>query len=97
MHNLVADALSKLERDAENPQDRPTAQCLTAILARTTCSLDELTSNFGSAEEETDYTFPMSVPCIYGMQENDKKLMGEIKKDNKKCKFKKIERTHVLT
>jgi hypothetical protein len=44
-HKLISHALSRLERDAGDPQDKPTAQCMSAILARTACSLDELTSD----------------------------------------------------
>jgi hypothetical protein len=75
---------------------------MAAILARATCSLDELTSddllmpeNFDLAEKETEYTFPVSsVAYIAEMHEKDKKLMAEIIKDNHKYKYKKIERTH---
>jgi hypothetical protein len=63
---------------------------MATILARTKCSLIELSSdnlemadNFGIFEEErTGYTCPISVPNIAGMQGEDKRLMTEIKKDN---------------
>jgi hypothetical protein len=55
-----------------------------------------MAENFGLEEDDTDDTFPMSVPYIAEMQENDKKLMAEIKKDYHKYKFKKIEDTHIL-
>jgi hypothetical protein len=65
---------------------------MSAILARTTFSLIEISSdnlemadNFGISEEErTGYNFPTSVPYIYEMQEQDKKLMIQIKKDSHK-------------
>jgi hypothetical protein len=35
-------------------------------------------------QERTDNTFPMDMPYIAEMQEKDKRLMMEIKKDNHK-------------
>jgi hypothetical protein len=104
-HNLIAADLSRIERDTEEPQEKPTAQCMAVILGSTECSLMALTSdnlemaeNFGIYDEErTGYTLPMSFPYNAEIQENDKKLMAEIKKDNHKYELKKIERTLVST
>jgi hypothetical protein len=86
-------------------EDKPTFQFMAAIMVRSPCILNELdpdifenAENFGeTTEERNDYTFPMDMPYIAEMQEKDKHLMTEIKKENHKYELKKIERTLVLT
>jgi hypothetical protein len=78
---------------------------MAAILARSKCSVGEISfdnlemaDNFGlSVQERTGYTFPMSVSYLTEMQEQDKKAMRDIKKDNHKYELKKIERALILT
>ena len=101
-HNLIADALSRLEL---NPEEKPTAQCMVAFITRTpnleqTLTPDhfEMAENFGiDTKERNDYTFPMDIPYIAEKQKEDKRLMTEIKKENHKYKLENIERTGVLT
>jgi hypothetical protein len=86
-------------------QDKPTFQFIAAIMARTECILSDLdpdvfenAEHFGETTKEcTDYTFPMDMPYIAEIQEKDKHLLIEFKKDNHKYELKKIERTLVLT
>ena len=105
-HNLIADALSRLEMEPSKLEDKPTSfLCMAAIMVRTDCIKDDLdpdvfenAENFGeTTKERSDYTFPMDMPYIAEMQEKDSRLMKEIKKDNHKYELKKIERTLVLT
>jgi hypothetical protein len=78
---------------------------MAATMARSPCILNHLdpdvfenAENFGeTTKERDDYTFPMDMPYITEMQEKDKRLMTEIKKENHKYELKKIERTLVLT
>jgi hypothetical protein len=45
IHNVIADALSRLELDdskIESNLEKPTAQCMAAIISRTEISSDEL-------------------------------------------------------
>jgi hypothetical protein len=50
----------------------------------------EMADNFGISEEVgTSYTFPMSVPYMAKMQEQDNKFMTEIKNDNHNFELKK--------
>jgi hypothetical protein len=57
-HNVIADALSRLERDEEEPQNKPTAQCMAAILTMCQCSSEEL--SFETLEMADN--FSISVP-----------------------------------
>jgi hypothetical protein len=75
--------------EPSEPQDKPTAQCMTSIMAINECLFDdptpnilEIGENFGETiKEHTNYTFPMDMPYISEMQEKDKILMAYIQKD----------------
>jgi hypothetical protein len=77
-HNLIADALSRLELDdlkIESNFEKPTAQCMAAIISRTEIINDELspTDGFEMAEafgmkskkktKDEDYEFPLQIHC----------------------------------
>jgi hypothetical protein len=97
--NLIADALSRLELDdskIESKFEKPTAQCMAAIISRTEINDYELSpaDGFEMAEsfgmkskkktKDEDYEFPMQIPFIAKMQNNDKSLMKELKKSDHK-------------
>jgi hypothetical protein len=109
-HNLIADALSRLELDdssEESNLEKTKALCMTAIISRTEIINDVLspTDGFEMAEafglkskkktKDEDYEFPMQIPYIAKMQDKDKSLM-KMKSDHK-YELTKIERTSVLT
>jgi hypothetical protein len=111
-HNLIADALSRIDLDdssEESKLEKPTALCMAAIISRTEIINDELfpTDVFEMAEafgkkskkktNYEDYEFPMQIPYIAKMQDKDKSLMKELMKSNHKYELTKIERTAVLT
>jgi hypothetical protein len=77
-HNLIAVYLSRLEKETEEPQEKPSSQCMAAIMARSVNYQDELTpdnfemaESFGDTNIETEYTFPMKIPYIAEDQHND--------------------------
>jgi hypothetical protein len=82
---------------------------MSAIILRTEIINDELspTYSFEMAEafgveskkrtKEENYEFPMQIPCIAKMQDQDKSLMKELMKSDHKYELTKIERTAVLT
>jgi hypothetical protein len=86
-HNLIADALSRLEmKDSsdESILDKPTTQCMVAIILRTKIINDKLSPSdgFEMAEffgikskkktKDEDQKFPMQIPYIAKMQDKDK-------------------------
>jgi hypothetical protein len=111
-HNLIADALSCLEMEDSSGEpilDKPTHQCMAAIISRTKIINDklspsdgfEMAESFGiKTKEKTkdeDYKFPMQFPYIAEMQNKDKSLKKELMKSDNKYELTKIERTLVLT
>jgi hypothetical protein len=82
---------------------------MAAIISRTEIINDELspTDGFEMAEafgikskkktKDEDYEFPMQIPYIAKMQEQDKLLMKELTKSEHKYELTKIERTSLLT
>jgi hypothetical protein len=71
----------------ESNSEKPTAQCMAAIISRTEIIYDELspTDGFEMAEafgikskkktKDEDYEFPMQIPYIAKIQDKDKSLM----------------------
>jgi hypothetical protein len=111
-HNLIADALSRLElvdSTIEPNFEKPTIQGMAAIISRTKIINQELSASdgFEMAEafgmkskkktKDEDYEFPMQIPFIAKMQNKDKSLMKQLKKSDHKYELTKIERTEVLT
>jgi hypothetical protein len=111
-HNLIADALSSLELDdstKESSFEKPTAQCMAAIISRTEIIKDELSPTYGfeiaeafgmkskKKTKDENYDFPMQIPYITNMQNKDKSLMKALSKGDHKYELTKIERTAVLT
>jgi hypothetical protein len=111
-HKLVADALSRLYLDdssEESKLEKPTAQCMAAIISRTEMINDKLspTDGFEMAEafgikskkktKNEDYEFPMQILYIAKIQDKDKSLMKELMKSDHKYELTKKERTAVLT
>jgi hypothetical protein len=111
-HNLIADALSCLEMEDSSDEpilDKPTHQCMAAIILRTKIINDKLSPSYGfemaesfciKTKEKTkdeDYEFPMQIPYIAEMQNKDKSLKKELMKSDNKYELTKIERTPVLT
>jgi hypothetical protein len=79
-HSLIADALSRLELDdssQESNLEKPTAQCMAAIISRTKIINQELSANdgFEMAEafgikskkktKDEEYEFPVQIPYLY--------------------------------
>jgi hypothetical protein len=96
-HNLITDALSRIKLDdssEESNLEKPTAQCMAAIISRTEIIDDELspTDGFEMAEafdikskkktKDEDYEFPMQIPYIKKLQDKDKSLMKELTKSD---------------
>jgi hypothetical protein len=111
-HNLISDALSRLELDdskIESSFEKPTAQCMAAITSRTEIINDELspTNGFEMAEafgmksknktKDEYYEFPMQIPFIAKIQNKDRSLMKQLNKSDHKYELTKIEGTAVLT
>jgi hypothetical protein len=98
-HNLIADALSRLEiKDSsdESILDKPTHQCMAAIISRKKIINDtpfpsdgfEMAESFGikskKKTKDEDHEFPMQIIYIAKTQDKDKSLKKELMKiDNK--------------
>jgi hypothetical protein len=96
-HNLIDDALSRLELNDSSKDsnlEKPTAQCIAAITSKTEIINDEIspTDGFEMAEAvgmkykkktiDEDYEFPMQILYIAKMQYKEKSLMKELTKSD---------------
>jgi hypothetical protein len=100
-HNLIADALSRLEMEdsSDGPiLDKSTHQCMAAIISRTKTINDKLSTSYGFEMAESfgintkdktkdeDYKFPIQIPYIAEMQNKDKSLKKELMNRDHKYK-----------
>jgi hypothetical protein len=110
-HNLIVDALSRLEMKDSSDESilyKPTHQCMAAIISRTKIINDKLSPSDGFEMAESfgikskkktkdeDHEFSMQIPYIAKMQDKDKSLKKEVMKSDNKYELTKIDRTLVL-
>jgi hypothetical protein len=93
----------------ESILDKPTHQCMEAIISRTKNINDklspsdgfEMAESFGNKSKkktkDEDHEFPMQISYIAKMQDKDKSLKKELSKSDHKYELTKIERSLVLT
>jgi hypothetical protein len=85
--------------------DKPTPQCMVAIISRTKIMHDKLSASDGFEMAESfgikskkktkdeDHEFPMQIPYIVKMQDKDKSLKKELIKSDYTYELTKIEHT----
>jgi hypothetical protein len=104
--NVVADALSRLDKDEEMSNEKPKKQLLATFLAYQNINKHEgpmdkfeYAECFGGSikDQASDYRFPMELPYIAEMQKKDKYLEKQVMKKHSKYEEAVIEKTVVFT